>query len=73
MEAICSSETSADFQRITRCYIPEDAFSNCIDVSTSFEMETRGAAFGKFFFLLGYIAVDKHASYMQDAVGSEAY
>jgi hypothetical protein len=25
MEAICSSETSADFQRTTRCYIPEDS------------------------------------------------
>jgi hypothetical protein len=24
MEAICSSETSVDFQRITRRYIPED-------------------------------------------------
>jgi hypothetical protein len=24
MEAICSSETSIDFQRTTRCYIPED-------------------------------------------------
>jgi hypothetical protein len=25
MEAICSSETSVDFQRITRRYIPEDS------------------------------------------------
>jgi hypothetical protein len=24
MEAICSSETSVEFQRTTRCYIPED-------------------------------------------------
>jgi hypothetical protein len=24
IEAICSSEMSVDFQRITRCYIPED-------------------------------------------------
>jgi hypothetical protein len=24
MEAICSSETSVDFQRTTRAYIPED-------------------------------------------------
>jgi hypothetical protein len=24
MEATCSSETSVDFQRVTRCYIPED-------------------------------------------------
>jgi hypothetical protein len=27
MEAICSSETSADFQHTTRCYIPEDSFT----------------------------------------------
>jgi hypothetical protein len=25
MEAICSSETSVDFQRTTQCYIPEDS------------------------------------------------
>jgi hypothetical protein len=25
MDAICSSETSVDFQRTTRCYIPEDS------------------------------------------------
>jgi hypothetical protein len=25
MEAICSSETSVDIQRITLCYIPEDS------------------------------------------------
>jgi hypothetical protein len=25
MEAICSTETSVDFQRITRRYIPEDS------------------------------------------------
>jgi hypothetical protein len=25
MEAICSSETSADFQRTTKRYIPEDS------------------------------------------------
>jgi hypothetical protein len=25
MEAICSSETSVDFQRVTRRYIPEDS------------------------------------------------
>jgi hypothetical protein len=24
MEVICSSETLVDFQRATRCYIPED-------------------------------------------------
>jgi hypothetical protein len=25
MEAICSSETSIDFQRIIQCYVPEDS------------------------------------------------
>jgi hypothetical protein len=25
VEAICSSETSVDFQRTTQCYIPEDS------------------------------------------------
>jgi hypothetical protein len=25
MEAICSSETSVDFQQTTRCYIPENS------------------------------------------------
>jgi hypothetical protein len=28
MEAICSAKTSVDFQRTTRCYIPEDGTLN---------------------------------------------
>jgi hypothetical protein len=30
MEAICSSETPADFQRTTRRYIPEDETHNLV-------------------------------------------
>jgi hypothetical protein len=35
MEAICSSETSGDFQRTTRRYIPEDSISISTAVRTS--------------------------------------